>query len=155
MTIVLDGAPLTIADVAAVARGTATVLVPESTRERLPRARAHLERLLDDGQPHYGVNTGFGSLSRTRIPQEQLRDLQRNLVRSHSAGVGDPLPIEIVRATLLLLAASLARGASAVRPIVVDQVVGLIERVAKTCPAHNTLTCGALVDVSVAAPVRI
>lgn len=128
MTIVLDGAPLTIADVAAVARGTATVAVPESTRERLQRSRAHLERLLDDGQPHYGVNTGFGSLSRTRIPRDQLRDLQRNLVRSHAAGVGDPLPIEIVRATLLLLAASLARGASAVRPIVVDQVVALIER---------------------------
>ena len=76
--------------------------------------------------PHYGVNTGFGSLSRTRIPADQLRDLQRNLVRSHAAGIGDALPTDTVRAMMLLLAASLARGASGVRPVVVDQMLALL-----------------------------
>src|SRR5690349_11527167 len=96
-TITLDGSPLTIAQVAAVARGDAAVSLDAATRERLARARARLERLVNDGDAHYGVNTGFGSLSRTRIPGDHLRDLQRNLVRSHAAGVGEPLPVETVR----------------------------------------------------------
>lgn len=127
MQVVLDGGPLTIPDVAAVARGAATVVLDDAARTRLVGARAALERHLDDGLAHYGVNTGFGSLSRTRIPGAQLRDLQRNLVRSHAAGIGEPLPIATVRATLVLLAASLARGASGVRPLVVDRILELIE----------------------------
>jgi histidine ammonia-lyase len=128
MQVVLDGGPLTIAQVAAVARGDASVALDADTRERLARARTQLEHLLSDGLAHYGVNTGFGSLSRTRIPDDQLRDLQRNLVRSHDAGVGEPLPTPIVRATLVLLAASLARGASGVRPLVVEQILALLDR---------------------------
>ena len=124
--VTLDGTPLTITQVAAVARGASAVSLDAATRDRLAHSRTRLERLLEDGLPHYGVNTGFGSLSRTRIPPEQLRDLQRNLVRSHAAGVGDPLPVETVRATMLLLAASLARGASGVRPVVVEQVLALL-----------------------------
>ncbi len=125
--VILDGSPLTIAQVAAVARGDASVGLDAATRGRLDARRAQLERLLEDGQPHYGVNTGFGSLSRTRIPANQLRDLQRNLVRSHAAGVGEPLRTDTVRATMVLLAASLARGASGVRPVVVEQLVALLE----------------------------
>lgn len=125
MLITLDGSPLTLTQVAAVARGQAVVSLGSSTRERLAQARTQLERLVEDGLPHYGVNTGFGSLSRTRIP-DQLRDLQRNLVRSHAAGVGDALPADTVRAMMLLLAASLARGASGVRPIVVEQILALL-----------------------------
>ena len=124
--ITLDGSPLTIAQVAAVACGEASVLLDDATRTRLTGARTQLERLLDDGEAHYGVNTGFGSLSRTRIPAGQLRDLQRNLVRSHAAGVGDALATDTVRAMVLLLAASLARGASGVRPVVVDRLLALL-----------------------------
>lgn len=126
MRVTLDGSPLTIAQVAAVARGRADVALAPDIGPRLAARRAQLDRLLGDGQPHYGVNTGFGSLSRTRVPDAQLRGLQRNLVRSHAAGVGPPLPDETVRATMLLLAASLARGASGVRRIVVEQVVALL-----------------------------
>lgn len=68
MLITLDGSPLTLTQVAAVARGQAVVSLGSSTRERLAQARTQLERLVEDGLPHYGVNTGFGSLSRTRIP---------------------------------------------------------------------------------------
>ena len=122
----LDGSPLTIAQVAAVARGGGAVSLASGGRERLAASRVQIERLLTDDQPHYGVNTGFGSLARTRIPHTQLRDLQRNLVRSHAAGTGTPLPVDVVRATMLLLAASLARAASGVRPAVVDAVIALL-----------------------------
>ena len=125
--VLLDGSPLTIAQVAAVARGSVAVALAPAARDRLAASRANLERLLDDGQPHYGVNTGFGSLARTRIPTDHLRDLQRNLVRSHDAGAGTPLPRAIVRGTMLLLAASLARGASGVRPAVVEHVLALLD----------------------------
>src|SRR5688572_10536072 len=96
---VLDGSPLTIAQVAAVAGGEATLEIAPAARQRLIASRAAVERLLDDGEAHYGVNTGFGSLARTRIAADQLRALQLNLVRSHDAGVGAPLPRRLVRAT--------------------------------------------------------
>lgn len=79
-------------------------------------------------EPIYGVNTGFGSLSKQRISSDQLGDLQINLLRSHAAGVSDPLAIPVVRAMMTLLAASLARAVSGVRPIVIDQILELIER---------------------------
>jgi histidine ammonia-lyase len=123
---VLDGSPLTIAQVAAVAGGHATLELAPAARRRLVASRAAVERLLDDGEAHYGVNTGFGSLARTRIAADQLRALQLNLVRSHDAGVGAPLPRRIVRATMTLLAASLARGASGVRPVVVERILDLL-----------------------------
>ena len=71
----------------------------------------------------YGVNTGFGKLASTRIGAADLRDLQRNLIRSHSVGVGEPLPPEVVRLVLALKAGSLARGYSGVRPVVVDTLL--------------------------------
>ncbi|MEO1535712.1 MAG: histidine ammonia-lyase, partial [Planctomycetota bacterium] len=79
-----------------------------------------------DGLPHYGVNTGFGSLARERVGDEELDQLQVNLIRSHAAGVGPPLPEETVRATMLILAASLARASSGVRPEVIEQLIGML-----------------------------
>ncbi|HEY7416524.1 MAG TPA: histidine ammonia-lyase, partial [Ktedonobacteraceae bacterium] len=78
------------------------------------------------GEKVYGVTTGFGHLSKVRIPQEQLADLQRNILRSHAAGVGEPLSEDVVRAMMVLLAASLARGHSGVRVEVMQQLIGLL-----------------------------
>lgn len=88
--------------------------------------RRALLAALADGEPHYGINTGFGSLARQRIAAVQLQELQRNLIRSHSAGAGAALPVPIVRATMLCLAASLARSRSGVRPAVAEAVVALL-----------------------------
>ncbi|MBL8760463.1 MAG: histidine ammonia-lyase, partial [Phycisphaerae bacterium] len=77
-------------------------------------------------QAHYGVNTGFGSLARKRIDADDLRELQRNLIRSHAAGIGTPLPSDVVRAMLLLTAASLARGHSGVRAEVVERLIAML-----------------------------
>jgi histidine ammonia-lyase len=119
--------PLNLAEIESVARhGRPVTLAPEG-RQRLVEVRALLERRLAEGPPMYGINTGFGSLSSVRIDPDGLRDMQRNLIRSHASGVGDPLPPELVRATMLVLAASLARGASGVRPQVVESILRFLD----------------------------
>ncbi|MEM7621671.1 MAG: histidine ammonia-lyase [Planctomycetota bacterium] len=124
--VMLDGSPLSIGDVAGVANGTALVEVSRDALERVAVSRADLEAAADDGEPHYGVNTGFGSFSRERISASELRSLQTNLIRSHAAGVGDPLPTPIVRGMMLILAASLCRGLSGVRPVVIERLVAML-----------------------------
>jgi histidine ammonia-lyase len=122
----LDGARLSLADVERVARGREKVELGSAGRERLLASRAALDAAIADGDVMYGVNTGFGSLAGVRIGPDELREVQRNLILSHSAGVGQPLPVDVVRAMLLLLAASLTRGLSGVRPIVVERLLGLL-----------------------------
>ncbi|WP_424813741.1 histidine ammonia-lyase [Roseococcus sp. YIM B11640] len=108
---VRDGRPLALADgwKADVADGLAT-----------------LQKALASGEPLYGVNTGFGKLASTRIPAEDLATLQINLLRSHAAGTGTPLPRPVVRLALALKALSLARGASGVRPEIVETLLALL-----------------------------
>lgn len=122
----LDGSPLTIEQVAAVARAGRPVALAAAARERVVAARAALERRIQGGEALYGINTGFGSLSRVRIPATDIAALQVNLVRSHASGVGDPLDPEVVRAMMLVLAASLARARSAVRPEVVELLARML-----------------------------
>ncbi len=125
-TVPITGAPLTIAEVEAVARGGAPVGIAPEGAARLRGSREALEAAIRSGAAIYGVNTGFGSLAHTRIPDDSLREVQRNLIRSHSAGVGEPLPRDVVRGMLLLLAASLSRGHSGVRPETASAVVSLL-----------------------------
>lgn len=127
-TVLLDGSPLTVEQVTAVARGGALVSVAPHTVDALAASRLVLERVLADGKAHYGINTGFGSLARQRISDGELRQLQRNLVRSHAAAVGERLSASVVRAMMLILAASLARGLSGVRPAVPQLVVEMLNR---------------------------
>jgi len=124
--VVLSADPLSVATVVRVARDGASVALAPSVSERLAASRAVVDAALGDGKPHYGINTGFGSLSRKRIPAEDLRSLQRNLIRSHAAGIGEPLSDDIVRAMMFLLAASLCRGHSGVRREVVELIVSML-----------------------------
>lgn len=124
--LILDGQPLEVEDVIAVAREGDTVGLGPSARLAIERSRTVVESVLKDGEAHYGINTGFGSLARTRIASDRLADLQANLVRSHAAGVGEPLPDEVVRGMMLLLAASLCRGRSGVRVGVPDLLCSLL-----------------------------
>ncbi|MEM1331495.1 MAG: histidine ammonia-lyase [Planctomycetota bacterium] len=123
---VLDGGPLAAAQVADVARRGARVRLGDAARAGLDHAAELVQACLDDGEPHYGINTGFGSLSRSRVGPEDLEQLQLNLLRSHAAGVGEPLAEETVRAMMVCLAASLARGQSGIRADVVELVVGML-----------------------------
>jgi histidine ammonia-lyase len=126
--LLLDGRPLSFAEVESVARHGRAVRVGPAAAREMARSRALVERTAGGAEAVYGVNTGFGSLGSRRIEPQALRDLQVNLVRSHAAGVGEPLAEEVVRAMLLVLAAGLCRGRSGVRPQVAEQVVELLNR---------------------------
>ena len=124
----LDGATLSLDKVLAVARRGATVEISDEVREKVAKARASLERLLSDGATVYAVNTGVGDLVDVRIPKDDLKALQVNLLRSHACAVGDPLPPEVVRAMMLLRANALAKGFSAIRPCIIDMLVSMLTR---------------------------
>ncbi len=122
----LNGQALTTAEVHAVARQYAFVELGNESITLIQAARSVIDDIAAQGKKVYGVTTGFGHLSSVRIPQEQLIDLQHNLLRSHAAGVGEPLSEEVTRAMILLLAASLARGHSGVRVEVVQSLLALL-----------------------------
>jgi histidine ammonia-lyase len=113
--LLLDGETLTLEEIREVATGRARVELAPTALERVERARALVERTAAGDVPTYGINTGFGTLSEVRIDRKDLRTLQRNLILSHAAGVGQPLPLAEARALLLLRANVLAKGYSGVR----------------------------------------
>lgn len=125
-TVTLDGRSLSIGDVVAVARHGARVAVASEAWQRVRRSRAGIEAAVARGETIYGVNTGFGKLAHVRIPPDRLRTLQLNLIRSHASGVGDPLPVEAVRAMMLLRANVLLMGTSGVRPVIPDTLVAML-----------------------------
>jgi histidine ammonia-lyase len=122
----LTGRDLTIDNVIEVARGRRAVRLDADAADRMRDSRAVIERLVADGATVYGVTTGFGDLADVRIDPSQTAELQRNLVRSHAAGVGPPLPDEVVRAMLLLRANALAVGLSGVRVDVAELLVSML-----------------------------
>jgi histidine ammonia-lyase len=122
-TVVLTGADLTVGDVEAVARGGAPAALDAHARARVAEAREVIARLVAAGEVVYGVTTGFGDLATTFIAAEDAARLQENLLVSHAAGVGEPLPREIVRAMLLLRANTLALGHSGCRPELIDRLL--------------------------------
>ncbi len=126
--VLLDGDTLTLEAVEAVAWGRASAGLAPAARAAVTRARALVEARLDDGEAHYGINTGFGTLAEVRIPRDDLRRLQRNLVLSHSVGVGDPLPAHEVRALMLLRAACMAKGLSGIRPETLELLLACLDR---------------------------
>lgn len=126
-TVTIDGGPLTIEQVVAVARGEARARPAESLDELMRPARTVVEEAVAEDRIAYGITTGFGALASTRIEPAQARELQVNLLRSHAAGVGPPIPDDVVRAMLLLRARTLAQGRSGVRPEVVRSLLALLD----------------------------
>jgi histidine ammonia-lyase len=126
--------------VAAVAREGRQVALDPDAADRMRASREVIERLVADGATVYGVTTGFGDLANVRIEPEQVAELQRNLVRSHTAGVGEPLPADVVRAMLLLRANALAIGLSGVRPELAELLCGMLnERVHPVIPSRGSV----------------
>ncbi|MHC4975471.1 MAG: histidine ammonia-lyase [Planctomycetota bacterium] len=125
-TIVLDTTPVTPQALVGVARQGTRVQLASRATEAITSGRDRLEKAMRDGVALYGVNTGFGSLSRQRIDDQLLAEIQRNLLLSHASSIGEPLPDDIVRGAMLLLAASLSRGYSGVRPVVVESLLALL-----------------------------
>jgi histidine ammonia-lyase len=126
--IVLTGADLSIADVEAVARHGARVVLDEAARDRMQESRDLIDGLVARGEIVYGVTTGFGDLATRFIAPADAERLQENLLMSHAAGVGEPLPREVVRAMLLLRANTLALGHSGCRPVLVERLLAFLDR---------------------------
>lgn len=126
--LLLSGQPLSLEQIAAVALSGFEVGLDPAVLPAIRASRSVVDGLLARGEIAYGINTGFGKLSDIRIEAGQLRDLQRNLLRSHACGLGDPLPEDEVRAMILLRANVLAKGFSGVRPEVIDGLLQLLNR---------------------------
>src|SRR2546426_279853 len=125
--VVLDGDHLSIEDVISVADGAGGVSLAPQSVEKMLRSRTVVERLAAADAPVYGVNTGVGLLADVRVPPADLEQLQRNVIRSHAAGVGDPLARDEVRAMILIRANVLAKGFSGIRPVVAERLCQMLE----------------------------
>ena len=140
MVVSIDGETLTIEDVVNVARHSTQAVLDESARKKLLDSRAVIERALKEGRTVYGVNTGFGDLADVSIDENDLAVLQVNLIRSHSVGVGDPFPVDVVRGMMLLRANALAKGYSGVRVEVVETLLSMLnEDVVPVVPEQGSV----------------
>jgi histidine ammonia-lyase len=124
--ITLRPGAVTLAKLRAMWSGAPVELHPEAW-SAIDASAASIGRILASGRTVYGVNTGFGLLAQTRIPDDRLAELQTNLILSHSCGLGDPLDPRIVRLAMILKAIGLGRGHSGVRRIVVERILFLVE----------------------------
>ncbi|MBO8160108.1 MAG: histidine ammonia-lyase [Thermosipho sp. (in: Bacteria)] len=119
----IDGNSLELEHIHKVARKFERVTLDDSAKRKVEETRKKIEEILKAGKPIYGVNTGFGALVNVKISETQLEELQKNIVLSHSAGVGKPLSKDIVRAIMLLRANSLSKGFSGVRSEVINKLI--------------------------------
>lgn len=126
--VLLDGASLTLEQIVEVARYDLEAKLSAEAQARVRASRRTIEELLAERRPVYGVTTGFGALSGTRITPEDSVELQRNLIRSHCAGVGSSSETEVVRATMLLRANTLAKGYSGIKLETLETLVEMINR---------------------------
>jgi len=140
MTVVVQPTGIEAEDVVAVARHDAKVELAPTTIEAMSRSRSIVDGIEASGKPVYGVSTGFGALANTRIAPERRAELQHALIRSHAAGVGAPMPREVVRAMLVLRVRSLARGLSGVRPVLATAMTDLLNAgITPWVPEHGSL----------------
>jgi histidine ammonia-lyase len=123
----LDPESIDLATLRSLWQGEAASL-DDASMQRVATAAASVERIVAGGETVYGVNTGFGLLANTRIPDDRLAELQTNLILSHSAGLGHPLPRHVTRLMILLKLLGLGRGYSGVRPLVIDALQALLDR---------------------------
>ncbi len=139
-TVVVQPTGVSAADVLAVARGDAPVTLAPAAIGAMTRSRSIVDNIEREGRPVYGVSTGFGALANTSIAAERRGELQHALIRSHAAGVGAPMPREVVRGMLLLRARSLALGHSGVRPQLAQALLDLLNHdITPWVPEHGSL----------------
>ncbi|MEN9687946.1 MAG: hypothetical protein RL381_958 [Actinomycetota bacterium] len=117
---------MTFADVVAIARNGAHVVLSSESKSAMQSSRDHVESLAASDAPVYGISTGFGALANRHVSQELRTQLQRSLIRSHAAGIGEPVEVEVVRALMALRLKTLASGRTGVRPIVAQTMADLL-----------------------------
>ncbi len=138
--VLVDGGDLTIDDVVAVARGGSRVELGENAYTRMRHTRAYIDEAAAGERPVYGVTTGFGGLASMLIPADARVEMQHAILRSHAAGMGPAIEPEVVRALILLRAATLAKGYSGARPVVAEGLVRLLNAgIVPYIPAFGSL----------------
>ena len=138
--VLLDGTSLTLEQLLSIADRGAMVALADAARERVLASRAVVERRARGDQPAYGINTGFGSFAEVAIAPDALEALQLNLLRSHAAGLGDPLPVRAVRATMALRANVLAKGFSGISLATLEALIALLNhRVHPRVPSRGSV----------------
>ncbi len=126
--VTLDGESLTLEEVISVSRGYEDVSLAASAATKMKASRQLVEKIGKEGRVAYGITTGIGELANVSIPPDDLRQLQRNITRSHAAGTGEPLPEDVLRAMMILRANGLAKGYSGVRPVVVEVLCQMLKQ---------------------------
>ena len=126
--IVLNGKDLTLESLIRITRNGAQVCASLEAMEDVKKSRALVEELVAGGRPMYGINTGFGRFSEVAIPEEDINLLQIKLILADAAGVGAPLPTDVVRGMLAMRANSLLNGFSGVRPVVINTILDMLNR---------------------------
>ena len=124
----LSGSDVSGHEVVSCIRQGLPVTLDASQLEKVAKARELVQELIRQGQPIYGINTGFGLLANTSISGENVAELQRNLILSHSCGVGEPFSPEVVKAMMILRANALMKGHSGIRPEVIELLIELVNR---------------------------
>lgn len=127
-TLELDGHSLSLGQLQSFLGGEVEVSTHADARKRVEESAVFCEARAGEDHPHYGINTGFGTFARTRIAKDSLEKLQKNLLRSHATGMGDPLPDDIVRLMMLLRVNSLLQGYSGVSSQIIDRLVTFVNR---------------------------
>jgi histidine ammonia-lyase len=151
--VTLDGRTLTAEALSAVARGEAVSLDPDAVA-CVARNRSVVDRILAEKRVVYGINTGFGQFATVVVPEEQLAQLQLNLVRSHAAGVGEPLPVEQARALMAARINCLLKAHSGIRPEPIDLLKECLNRgVVAVVPSQGSV--GASGDLAPLAHVAL
>src|SRR5688572_16231295 len=136
----IDGGSLTLDDLVAIAYDEAPVSLADAARARVRAAREVVDAAAQLDAPVYGINTGFGNFADVRIPHESLAELQLNLLRSHAAGVGEPLTVPVVRATMALRANVLAKGFSGIRVETLERLLAMLNhRVHPIVPSRGSV----------------
>src|SRR4030088_840873 len=142
MTVTLRGVGLTEGQVVDVARHGEKGALAAAARTRMEGRRSRVERAANSREPVYGVSTGFGALAGTRVAPLRQPELQLSLIRSHAAGVEAPVDNEVVRATMLLRARTLAMGLSGVRPIIAEALIAMLNAgVTPVVPRYGSVGC--------------
>lgn len=139
-SLLIQPGKLGLEDIRRIWRGDVQLALPDSAIEAMDASSAIVRKIIDKADAAYGINTGFGKLAHTRIPDEDLEQLQKNLILSHSVGVGEPLPANIVRLVLALKVASLARGFSGIRSSVVRSLLDIFNAgIVPSIPAKGSV----------------
>src|SRR5574344_111302 len=126
--VIITGKDLTIEEVVQVARYSDTVALAEEAQHAIQKARAYVEKKLAKGEVIYGLTTGFGEFQKVFVSPKNARTLQHNLIISHSCGMGNPMPLEVARAMLLLRINSVSKGNSGLKLSTVQLMVDMLNR---------------------------